>query len=100
MKYIVLEVTRKGATGDTVWELPFIFPEMVVHKDIADRLIHMFGMCYDRSARVVSAGFCSSTGVGMELETYGESESLGVKSRPEKDVQLIRSLDYTHGLVF
>lgn len=64
MKYVMLE-TDNGA------KLPFIFPESLVHSDMADIL--RFALCRNNIfAAVVSAGF-------VELEkctTHGNSESL------------------------
>jgi len=70
MKYIILEV------GDT--ELPFIFPEVVQHKDMADTFNH----------KVVSAGFLQLDSRG-KLECVGKSEGLSIFSRP-KDVEIIK----------
>lgn len=64
-------------------EFPILFPEILKHKDIADRLGY----------EVVSAGFVSLEGnpQGPELDVYvrGESLSLRIKSRPETDAKLI-----------
>ena len=70
MKYIILQV------GET--ELPFIFPELVQHKDIASIFKHP----------IISAGFFEHNERGA-LSCFGESVGLNIKSRP-KDIELIR----------
>lgn len=69
MKYIVLAVGQN--------ELPFLFPEVVQHKDIAAIFKH----------KVVSAGFIQHNERG-KLETIGRSEGLKILSRPS-DVELV-----------
>lgn len=95
MKYIVVEVTQAGI----VRELPFIFPEAFVHKSMFGYVQreYLFEHQAD-SVRCVGAGFINSVGVAPAGGCYGESESLGVKSRGELDDKLIPSLDYTHGI--
>jgi hypothetical protein len=71
-KYICIDY---GLAGDTI----FIFPEYVVHKDVA----HAMG----GGNPIISAGFVRRNHVG-NLVCYGESESLGIKSRPDADSAL------------
>lgn len=95
MKYIVLQVITK----DIVRELPFIFPEAVVHSQMKNAMSRLLTFEYKAdSVTCVSAGFISSIGVGTVGQCYGESESIGVKSRGPEDDKLLMMLDYTHGL--
>lgn len=78
-KYIV---TSDGPGG---LETMFIFPEHIVHKHMAD------GARVARGGRPVSAGFLSITTDKKDrprVAAFGESESLGIKSRPEEDTAL------------
>ena len=77
-----------------VREVPVIFPNSLVHKDMADTLIRM---CPGfEGGKAVSGGFLSSTGLCQD-PVHGESESLKLKSRPE-DTDLILMHDYLHGI--
>lgn len=95
MKYIVVEVTTK----DIVRELPFIFPEAIVHAQMFQYMQHQMTMHHNAdSVRCVGAGFISSVQVGFGIECHGESESLNIKSREQVDSDLFTMLDYTHGI--
>ncbi len=76
-KYIIVKV---GAI-----ELPIVFPELLVHYDVA------CGLGY--RGKVVGAGFCE---VGAETDTpfadyncFGKSESLNVESRRGVDAEIL-----------
>ena len=77
------------------YEIPFIFPELLVHSTmaiVADKMLRLsFNEKNIISIRPVSAGFLSS--IGIEKNCYGRSESLELHSRPE-DNQLISMCDY------
>jgi hypothetical protein len=73
-------------------DIPVIFPNQLVHKSMAKWLIHALRRESDIDAEVVSAGFMNAEGT-----CHGESETLGVKSRPE-DTNIIRFYDYSCGL--
>lgn len=95
MKYIVIQVTTK----DIVRELPFLFPDAIVHAQMFQYMQHQMTMHHNAdSVACVAAGFTSSIGVGTAGQCHGESESLGIKSRGEEDDKLIMMLDYTHGI--
>ena len=64
MKYVMFE-----AGG---LEYPVLFPDFIKHNDIRQSIGH----------EVISAGFVS-VGSDGNLTAYGESVSLGKKSRPE-----------------
>jgi hypothetical protein len=87
MKYIVF--AREINT--LVVHTPVIFPSMLVHKMVADDLLAgtMKGW------RVDSAGEISPLG----MECHGESDTLNVASKPERDTRLILMNDYNAGLV-
>lgn len=95
MKYIVISVKFGGMER----ELPFIFPDAIVHAQMFQYMSHQMTMRHDaNSVTCVAAGFLSSVGVGTAGQCHGESESLGIKSRGEEDDKLIMMLDYTHGV--
>ncbi len=88
MKYIVVKA-NDYRTGKELSEFPIMFPANIVHKDMYDA--SRYGVAEGGDYRVsecVGAGFCNldkdSSGE-MIVNCFGESESLGVKSRYEKD---------------
>lgn len=93
MKYIMLEFTDKK-TG-LVREYPFIFPEDFVHVEVATVIACL--KTDNQEVVPVSAGFLASMDL-LDVDFHGESESIGVESRPE-DGQAISMIDYTHGIV-
>ncbi len=90
MKYIVVGILSKSGLD---LKMPFVFPDIIVHKYMYDACIPLVKQHFGEEAtvRIISAGFVSST--AFEDDCYGESESLGVKSRPE-DSYLIKMCDY------
>lgn len=64
-------------------EMPIVFNPVLQHKDVANGL------------RPVSAGFCyrNDHPIGS-FSVYGESVSLGIKSRPEDKGILEKYLEY------
>ncbi|EIS9096196.1 hypothetical protein L1O59_005101 [Salmonella enterica] len=89
MKYIML---RTG--GKLKRDIPVIFPDLLVHKDVADAIKGMGSYSGFDGAYIISAGFCN---VGVEC--FGESESCNAVSRSIDD-SVINTYDYTHGLMF
>lgn len=87
-KYVVL--------SDGMFELPIIFPDALIHADVAEVLKpKMPAAEKGRKWEVVSAGtieMISATGVG------GNSKTLNMKSRPD-DAALILSYPYLHGII-
>lgn len=77
MKYVIIKVNRDKLGITQV--IPVIFPDIIVHKDMAEYVIHMIMMSDNEPTElpiVNSAGFC-------DLETgrcWGRSESLEVES--------------------
>ena len=79
-------------------EIPIIFPDELVHEDVANSLHHVLLEHYGQKENsVISAGFIS---VGLILSCHGRSETLGIESRGIVDETLIRQYDYMHGLVY
>jgi hypothetical protein len=77
MKYIIFEMDGIDS--------PVIFPPWVHHKTIAHNL----------SGKVISAGFIRMGEGSGRLYVWGQSKSLGVKSRPVADLDIIlRALDF------
>jgi hypothetical protein len=73
VKYIIVEVMEI--------ETPIVFSDLIQHKTIAQ------GM-----GKVIAAGFIAFGAVdGMiGIQCYGESISLGIKSREREDVDIIQ----------
>jgi hypothetical protein len=101
MKYIVLEVTDWTGTGRNkqARELPVIFPEAMIHSEVAHALALMLNAERPgkRTVKAVSAGNINSMDL-MQIECCGKSETLGLQSRGIVDDQLMRMLDYSHGI--
>ena len=94
MKYIVMSVKL----DDLEMEIPFVFPDMCVHKIMAEAvtpglLQHWQGA----EVKPIAAGFLSSA--GLEAKCYGESDSLNLKSREADDMLLIKMADYGSTIV-
>jgi len=98
MKYIVIKVDQ----GRIVREIPIIFPDDLVHKEVLDAVRTMRGFS---SVPCVSAGFVSSLDVGLHpvrdgyINCYDGSASVGVNSRGAVDALLISEMDYSHGIL-
>lgn len=72
MKYIVMDNGQ--------WDAPVIFDEATQHFEMAQNI----------PGEIISAGFIHWTPDGIEC--YGESISLGVKSRPTEDTTMINKM--------
>jgi len=92
MKYIVLQIRN----GETVREWPIIFPDMIVHSDIAN-VIQKHLYLQNQDSRVIAAGLVSF--FGSQVRCFGESETLNIESRGNEDAKLIKMFDYLHGIV-
>lgn len=91
MKYIVFR-SKKFARA-----FPVIFPDILVHADVADT-IEMHMRCHHNTdIEVVSAGELNL--FGQEINCSGHSETLGIKSREETDDDLISGFNYHHGAI-
>lgn len=86
MKYIIYR------TIDGRREIPIIFPNTLVHLEVAQALSKLV-----ETSRIVAAGEFSS--LSIEAECHGKSTTIGIKSREEIDDRLIANYDYSHGWV-
>lgn len=93
MKYIVLRY-QLGSLG--LVEYPIIFPNCLVHAQVAEA-IRQQGMAPGRFVGAVSAGEINS--MSLTPQCYGKSETLKVSSRGDIDDALIATMDYLHGYV-
>jgi hypothetical protein len=73
-KYIIADIY--GVT------MPIVFPELLVHADVADAL--------GARNKVIGAGFCTVDDEGYHC--YGESTSLNVKSNYDVDSKLLNRM--------
>lgn len=85
MKYIMF----KGQIGDMTKLIPVIFPNDLVHKDVADALQQ--GAL--KNTTIHSAGFINP----LNLKPEGGSETLNINSDPEVDEIVIKMNDYGGG---
>lgn len=96
MKYIVLRKTTKVGNSEMTREFPIIFPDALIHADVAKWLALCDGM---QGAKPVAAGFLSSMEVGAENACHGKSDTLKLASRGKQDDTLMLCYDYLHGMV-
>lgn len=85
-----------------VREVPLIFPDALVHADMAQMLTRVLRAERPdgrmRQVKPVAAGFLTSTTLAMS-GCNGVSESLGgLKSRGKQDDELLSVYDYLHGI--
>lgn len=112
MKYLVLRRTWKDSPEEAkeapspamYQEMPVIFPKDMIHSRVADALITMLKADSQVNPEVgevkieaVAAGEVVWP-IQEEPHCGGFSETLGLKSRGKEDAELIRFLDYSHGL--
>lgn len=94
MKYIMLKIVQ--GKGPTISRLvPFIFPDFLVHADIAHYMtFHLTREHKASECTAVSAGF-----IDLDAEkTHGESETLKIKAH-EDDAATINAYSYFHGIL-
>lgn len=92
MKYVMLQFTKVGLKC----HIPIIFPNILVHKDVADYMIVLLSHKHQWDAKAVSAGEVCF--IGNRVVVSGESATLGLKAKPE-DAYLIQMHDYNAGLL-
>jgi hypothetical protein len=78
---------------DMVRHIPLIFPDSLVHSEMADAFKQTPGMM---KAKPISAGFITFGTLGPEC--HGHSSSLNLSADEEIDSATIRYMDYLHGL--
>jgi hypothetical protein len=88
MKYIIYIRDYCGVRQ----ELPIIFPNQLVHLDVAKALKGVVG-----SSKIVAAGEFSSADINPN-GFGGSSETIGIKSRGKKDGRIVSSFDYLQGM--
>lgn len=71
MKYIILS-SREGM------KLPFIFPNQMIHRDMAAVMMAMTHRNMNTKTYPLSAGFVE---IGLDTTVHGRSETLGLDSR-------------------
>lgn len=92
MKYVMLRVKN----GLLERDVPIIFPDMLVHKHVADVMCeHLRRAHMVDSVRPVSAGEVNVD----EVTCHGESTTLKLSSRGAEDDTVILNYDYLHGVV-
>lgn len=106
MKYVMFQCTYSGGL---VQKVPFIFPEFMVHADVAEYMkVMMLREHKMTDVRPVSAGFVNLGGeftstkgkVGKigGVHVYGDSETLKLKHDPN-DAAVLDFYQYTNGVV-
>lgn len=88
MKYIMFRI---DSPGDLPREFPLIFPNVLIHEDVAKAAIA--GIPELAKAEVVAAGECMIS----HCATGGNSFTLQINGRAE-DALHIRMMDYNHGM--
>lgn len=84
MKYIMYE----KKVGDLIRKIPIIFPNELVHIEVARALSNLIG-----TSRIVGAGDCY-----IKVDScFGNSTTIGIKSKPE-DKEIINDFEYFHGI--
>lgn len=97
-KYVVFSATDKHGNE---YEVPVMFPTALTHAkmcDMSKMVMLREDYCELSPGPAISAGFCS---LGLyKIECFGESESMGLKSRGQRDTDLFKQYDtYGHGRV-
>lgn len=87
MKYVMFQIT----TGDLVRHVPVIFPDTLVHSDVAGLLLALPQLT---GASIVSAGECRVDSIAC----YGQSKTLQVTSLERTDADTIEMYPYLHGI--
>lgn len=96
MKYVILQAKIAGV--DRVY--PIIFPEALVHSEMAKQMQHMIGMEFGRVPSVRSAGFCHPS--GGRFDGHSGSESLNIKgnsARSDDDLRILNMPDAMQGIL-
>lgn len=96
MKYIVCQVQKDGKPFVNV---PFIFPDIMVHSMVFSQMRALLELQYVSSTAVttvipLSAGELSSTTFDSDHTCFGESTSLKIESRLGEDSNLLAMCDY------
>lgn len=92
MKYIMAEVRQ----GSITRKVPLIFPNFLVHSEMARVFKHALFRHEVDEVKFVSAGEYGPL-FGAGLATMGKSETLGLASDPD-DAKVIEMYEYLHGV--
>lgn len=91
MKYVMVEVDH----GSFKQRVPVVFPNFMVHSDMAEALTEVLKLKHRfKKVKVVSAGDCNV----LEVKCSGRSSTLRLPSL-EGDTAIVSTYDYTHGAV-
>jgi len=93
MKYVVLSVKSKSDNG-IEREIPIIFPNILVHEDVYNHIQILLDLSKNDIKPVSAGEYCPMRGI-----CYGDSFTLKLSSREDKDTNLIKMIDYTGGAV-
>lgn len=88
MKYVILQQENKGV----IRVFPIIFPERLVHKSVAEHMIHLIGWDRGDIPTVRSAGFCDIDVNTAEFFARPDSESLGISANFDMDDEKILNM--------
>ncbi len=88
--YVILQVETHGLKR----ELPVIFPDILVHADMA-KAVQAVCSQYFQKSKPVAAGQLDFDG---GVECHGKSSTLQLKSRGDVDRNLIIAMPYFHGI--
>lgn len=88
-KYVVM---RGGSVTELAVDTPILFPDFLTHLDVVRKLLP-FTTAETIRHNVLGAGFIqfNADGISIKAKCYGESVSLGVKMRPERDTTLVNT---------
>jgi hypothetical protein len=90
-KYIMIEATH----GDMRVLFPVIFPDKMIHIEVATVMKLCGPLAKFSAVKVVSAGAIEH----LEIDgLHGESTTLGIRSKPE-DKRIIENYSYLHGVL-
>jgi hypothetical protein len=74
-------------------QIPIIFPDSLIHKDMAEATEPIVRRCCNSNVKLISAGNISS----VTQEVSGKSTTLNIESNSE-DSSTISMYDYYHGI--
>ena len=84
-------IFRSPKQHGVIREIPIIYPDILVHSDVAEAMLKVPGM---EKFKPISAGSCTL----MACSCEGGSSTLKLKSR-KGDHNLINNYPYWHGII-
>lgn len=94
MKYIMF---KHKLAGDIEQKVPIIFPNHLVHAEVARAMREVFKRQFDTEPEIASAGEINLTGCLDVDSCFGKSETLKKESHKD-DAAIINLYDYLHGI--